>query len=137
MNMRKALLAAGLATALATPAALAHHSFAAEFTQDSAVIEGVVTEVWFRAPHIRYYVEVTGDDGTTEIWDTRGGSPSSLYRRGWTPTTVEVGDEIVIDGYLGRDGRKLMSIRTITFADGSELVGEAGAEDRYPDEGAD
>lgn len=137
MNLRHLATAATAAAALTAIKAGAHHSFAAEFTQDSAVIEGVVTEVWFRAPHIRYYVEVTADDGSKEIWDTRGGSPSSLYRRGWTPTTVEVGDEIVIDGFLGRDGRKLMSIRTITFADGSELVGEAGAEDRYPDEGAD
>ena len=77
------------------------------------------------------------ENGEKTVWSVEGSNTAGLYRRGWTPTTVEVGDEIVIDGYLGRDGRKLMSIRTITFADGSELVGEAGAEDRYPDEGAD
>ena len=42
----------------------AHHSYAAEFDPEHpATIEGVVTEVWFKNPHIRYYIKVTGEDG--------------------------------------------------------------------------
>lgn len=38
----------------------AHHSYAAEFDADSpATIEGVVKEVWFKSPHVRYYITVT------------------------------------------------------------------------------
>ena len=45
-------------------AAFAHHSYAAEFDRDSPItIEGVVTEVWFKSPHVRYYIKVTDEDG--------------------------------------------------------------------------
>jgi len=44
---------------LVAATAQAHHSFAAEFLEDqTATFEGVVTEVWFKNPHVRYYIEV-------------------------------------------------------------------------------
>lgn len=106
---------------LATAAARAHHSFAAEFLDDqTATIEGVVTEVWFKNPHVRYYIDVDTDDGT-ETWDVRGKSPTQLIREGWTPKTIQEGDRISVHGHLGRDGRKLMSIISIELADGTAL----------------
>jgi hypothetical protein len=118
---------------LAPTANFAHHSFAAEFIQESATIEGVVTEVWFRAPHIRYYIDVTTENGSVEQWDTRGGSPSSLLRRrALLPDSIEAGDKVVIDGFLGRDGRKLMSIKTMTLEDGTVFTLDAAAASRYP-----
>lgn len=107
---------------VATVTARAHHSFAAEFLDDqTGTIEGVVTEVWFRNPHVRYYVEIETDDGETVNWDVRGLSPTSLIRRGWTPKTIQEGDRIKVHGHLGRDGRKLMSIIWIELADGTKL----------------
>ena len=107
---------------VATVTARAHHSFAAEFLDDqTGTIEGVVTEVWFRNPHVRYYVEIETDDGETVNWDVRGLSPTSLIRRGWTPKTIQEGDRIKVHVHLGRDGRKLMSIIWIELADGTKL----------------
>jgi len=61
----------------------AHHSYAAEFDRDkSMTIEGVVTEVWFRSPHVRYYVSVVDEDGNEVTWDTRGLTPVKLVRMG-------------------------------------------------------
>lgn len=100
----------------------AHHSFAAEFLEDqTATMEGVVTEVWFKNPHVRYYIDVETDNGETETWDVRGLSPTSLVRRGWTPKTIQEGDRIKVHGHLGRDGRKLMSIISIELEDGTKL----------------
>ena len=103
-------------------AATGHHSFAVEFTaEETAIIEGVVAEVWFKNPHVRYYVDVTNDDGETERWDTRGSSPSLLVRRGWIKETISVGDTVVIKGHLGRDDKNLLSIIGIELADGTKL----------------
>ena len=101
----------------------AHHSFAAEFTADrKTTITGVVSEVWFRNPHVRYYVEVTTDNGSIEHWDTRGGSPALLTRRGWTKDSIRAGDRITLGGYSAKDdGRKLLSIIWIELADGTRL----------------
>ena len=108
---------------LASVAAVAHHSFSAEFTSDeTATIEGVVTEVWFRNPHIRLYVDVTDADGNVVTWDTRGTSPSLLVRRGWTKDRVTAGDEVTIYGHRAIDPeRKLLNIIWVELADGTRL----------------
>lgn len=102
--------------------ASAHHSFAAEFLGDQTrTIEGVVTEVWFKNPHVRYYIDVTNEDGETEKWDVRTSSPTLLVRRGWNRETISIGDQVSIEGYLGRDGRKIMSLISIELPDGTVL----------------
>ena len=81
----------------------AHHSFAVEFTAEKKVaIKGTVTEIWFRNPHVRYYVEFVNQQGKKESWDVRTSSPSLLVRKGWTKETIKVGDEISIFGHPGR-----------------------------------
>ena len=103
---------------------VAHHSFAAEFLEDVVLdIEGTVEEVWFKNPHVRYYVRVVNEDGDEELWDVRSASPTLLMRRGWTRETIKEGDYIKIHGHAGRDGRKLLQVITIELPDGS-TVGE-------------
>ncbi len=103
--------------------ARANHSFAVEFLEDQTdAIEGTVTEVWFKNPHVRYYIDARTEDGEIVNWDVRGASPTSLIRRGWTPKTIEEGDRITVHGHLGRDGRKLLSIIWIELADGTKLT---------------
>jgi hypothetical protein len=120
MTSRSLFLAA--VACLATAAAHAHHSFAAEFLGDqTTTIEGTVTEVWFKNPHVRYYIETIREDGEKEVWDVRGSSPTSLVRRGWTPKTIQEGDRVKVHGHLGRDGRKLISVIRIELADGTIL----------------
>ena len=106
----------------------AHHSFAVEFTAEKKVaIKGTVTEIWFRNPHVRYYVEFVNQQGKKESWDVRTSSPSLLVRKGWTKETIKVGDEISIFGHPGRDGRKLLSVISIKLPNGSSLG------QKYPD----
>ena len=105
----------------------AHHSvFAVYDINDSVTIEGVITEVWFKSPHIRIYVEVTGEDGNKVIWDTHGHNPSALRRRGWVRDTLNVGERITMSGDPTYDGSPKMFIRTITREDGSLLENKVG-----------
>ncbi|MBT8079634.1 MAG: hypothetical protein KJO31_13735 [Gammaproteobacteria bacterium] len=121
--LRILLAVSAIGLLLCGPASVvAHHSFAAEFLPDeTGTISGVVTQVWFKNPHARYYIEVSDDDGQVVTWDTRANSPSLLVRKGWTKESIKVGDQVTVHGYLGRDGRKLMSIITVTFPDGTVL----------------
>ena len=122
MNLSKFLIAATAILLVNQHAAFAHHSFAVEFTaEETAVIEGVVAEVWFKNPHVRYYIDVRNSEGETERWDTRGSSPSLLVRRGWTKETISPGDLVTIKGHVGRDDKRLLSIISVELSDGTKL----------------
>ncbi len=108
----------------------AHHSYVAEFDADSTTtIEGVVKEVWFKNPHVRYYIEVTDEDGNIVIWDTRGLTPVKLVRQGWTRKTIKVGDHVKVFGHVGRTNKTIMSILDITLPDGRVLTSRSVAYD--------
>ena len=113
-----------MALALLAPAAAsAHHSFTAEFVADkTATLKGTIKQVWFRNPHVRYLIVIENEDGEEETWDARGSPVVWLARKGWTKDTVQVGDSVEMYGYLGRDGRKMLSIMTVTLEDGTVLV---------------
>jgi len=107
-----------------------HHSYSAEFDRNApTTIEGVVTEVWFRSPHVRYYIKVTDEDGNEAIWDTRGLTPTKLVRSGWMKDTIKVGDRITMFGHGGRTNKTIMSIIDITLPDGRVLTSRSVAYD--------
>ena len=108
--------------------AYGHHSFTAEFVADkTATLKGTITQVWFKNPHVRYIMTVENDAGEEETWDARGSPVVWLARKGWTKKTIQVGDVVEMYGFLGRDGIKMLSIMTVTQADGTVLT------DRVPE----
>ena len=99
--------------------AAAHHAFAADYEAgNEGVIEGVITEVIYKNPHARYYLEVTNDDGEQELWDLQTMNLMTLGRVGWTKDTLQVGDSVTVEGILGRNDTKRMSINIVTVDDG-------------------
>ena len=109
---------------LGAPAS-SHHSFLAQYDEDTSFrIEGVVTEVWYQNPHARVYVEVTTDDGETEVWETETYPRNILARRGWRHDDLKVGDDVVVVGRRARDGGNRLQILGITRpSDGWEGIG--------------
>lgn len=113
---------------LAAASANAHHAFSAEFDNDKPIrLEGTVTKWEWINPHAWINLDVVKDDGEVEHWRVEGGAPNALIRRGWTKDSLPPGTEIIIEGFLARDGSNRASGRDITFADGSRLfVGSSG-----------
>jgi hypothetical protein len=102
--------------------ARAHHSFAAEFdAQAKGKLAGTVTRVFFSNPHVRYRIEVAGEDGAGEEWELQLGSVTALRGVGFGPETLAVGDRVVAEGELGRNGTKKMYVRSLETADGRVL----------------
>ena len=127
MSNRLALLVlAGAALTLSR--AGAHHSFAAEFLYDkSGTITGEVVEVLFVNPHARYFVALKDENGNEILWDAQTRSPNALFGIGWNKDTIRVGEQITIEGNLGRDNARKIWIREVRKASG-ETVRPTGEE---------
>jgi hypothetical protein len=49
------------------------------------------------------------------------GPPNALLRRGFTKNSLPAGTEIVVEGFLSKDGTNTGNGRDLTFADGRKL----------------
>jgi hypothetical protein len=127
MNSIRVLLFTSIVLCFYGLRADAHHSVFAEYDINKSVtIEGVITEIWFKSPHIRVFVAVTDADGNEVIWNTHGHNPAVLRRRGWVRDTLKVGERITMSGDPTYDGSPKMFIRVITREDGSILENKVG-----------
>jgi hypothetical protein len=102
----------------------AHHAFGGEFDANRPVLlRGPIVKVEWVNPHAWIHMEVKKPDGTREVWMIEGGSPNSLLRRGVTKESLQIGTEIVVDGYQARDYTlKRANGRNVTYPDGRKLV---------------
>ena len=102
--------------------ASAHHAFSANYDLDNVgTVEGLIEEVYWANPHVHYYLRVTGADGTDELWDVETMNLSTMTRRGWTKSTLSVGDEVKISGAQGRGGARRIWMDQVERADGKPL----------------
>jgi Family of unknown function (DUF6152) len=106
----------------------AHHVFAAEFDAKKPVkLRGTVTRMEWINPHAWIHVDVMGPDGKVVSWMIEAGTPNTLFRRGFTKTSLAVGTEILVDGYQSKDGSNRANGRDVTFSDGRKLfLGSSG-----------
>lgn len=117
------LIAAVATVALLAPVGgSAHHAFSANYdVENIGTVKGVVEEVYWANPHVHYYLRVKTADGGDELWDVETMNLSTMIKRGWNKTTVDVGDEVTITGAQGRNGTRRIWMGEVTRADGAPL----------------
>jgi len=127
-NPSVALAGVVLVLMVAAEPAPAHHAFAAEFDADRPIhLEGTVTKMEWINPHAWVHVEVEKPDGTVEKWMIEGGTPNTLFRRGFTKKSLLPGTKIVVAGYQAKDGSLKGNGRDLTLPDGRKLfMGSSG-----------
>jgi len=103
-------------------AALAHHSFAAEFDQNQPIkLQGTVVKFEWVNPHSWIHVAVPGAAGKQTTWRVEGGAPSALLRRGWNRNSLPAGTKIIVTAFRARDGDTRASAAEISFPNGQQL----------------
>ena len=123
MKQKLAILFASLGFVATLPIA-AHHSFAAEFDGKRPYrITGTLTKIQWTNPHSYFYLDVKDEKGNVVNWGCEGGGPGALSRRGFKKGDIKLGDVLIVDGYLAKDGSHLMDARRITLPDGRAVYG--------------
>jgi hypothetical protein len=106
----------------AWPAA-AHHSVSAWFVPDERQeIEGIVTEVRWENPHVRFFMRAPNADGEETIWEIETLSSAGIRRWGITPDLLSVGDHVRISGSPSRRGLANIFVRNMLLPSGQELA---------------
>ncbi len=122
--MKRFLLCSLLSVAVFTASrpAFAHHSFAAEYDANKPItIHGKLTKIAWVNPHGWIYVDVVNPDKTVTSWAVEFGAPNALLRRGLRETDFPLGTELTVDGYLAKNGKKIINGTNVKLADGRRL----------------
>lgn len=119
----RVLIAGAALLLLAALPALAHHSFSAEYDIDKPItLQGAITKVEWLNPHIFLYIDVKDKDGHVVNWAISGPSPNGLYTDGVKKSSLKIGDTIIVQAYLAKNGTKLANMSSISDAKGKLLV---------------
>ena len=111
-----ALLSIGGATS-----ASAHHSAAQFDFQNTVNLTGIVKEATFLNPHAQIVLEVTDDERGTRDIEFEGHSRNNIYRQGFRPDMIKIGDQITIRIWPMRDGSDGGYITALITADGQAI----------------
>jgi hypothetical protein len=118
---------------LAAAGASAHHSTAAVYDRGGALIEaeGVITEVAWVNPHVRFKMRGAGADGVERLWEIESNSVSIVSRFGLTAELVSVGNRVRIAGNGGRQADNVMWLTNMLLPNGSEILFGGGIRPRW------
>ena len=114
----------------AAETASAHHSFAAEFDITKPVtLVGKVTKLEWTNPHAYLYVDVTdAKTGMVTTWEIEMGSPNGLTRMGWSRNVLKPGDDVTVEGSLGRVRPNFANARSVVMTATGKKLGAASSE---------
>src|SRR5579862_6617514 len=101
-----ALAAAGAFVLAAALPVRAHHSFAAEFDSSKPItVKGTIQKLEWVNPHAYFWLDVKDANGKLTTYAFEALSPNALARQGWDRNSLKKGEEVVVDGYLAKDGK--------------------------------
>lgn len=98
-----------------------HHSMAIYDTAQQVSISGTVSRVAWRNPHVYIYLNETLDTGEVVNWEIEGFGPSAFRRLGWSQETLQIGDQLVVEGNPTRNISRRGLYPQTMHRDGSKL----------------
>jgi hypothetical protein len=116
-GLRFAGVVAGVA--LASGAALAHHSFAMFDSSQHKLVEGDVTEWNYNNPHSWLHVRAPGPDGQMTTWSFEGAAIVHAARQGVNGKSYSKGEKVRVVMSPLRDGRNAGALCFVIKEDGS------------------
>ena len=119
---------------LASFGVAAHHSRAAFFDMTKVVeLEGEITRVQWRHPHVRYWIQADAGYGGA-IWEMETTPPSLLERYGIGPEVLAAGTRVRVAGPPSKVAEHVMEVSHVLLPDGREVLLHTGLPSRWSQE---
>jgi hypothetical protein len=120
--MTTARYALAVCALISAPLAGAHHAFAPVYDGNKTVtITGVVTAFHFVNPHASMTLDVADGTDKAVTWTIEFDGRLNLTNKGWTDSSVKVGEHIKVTGNPTHTGSPRLFFVELTKADGTLL----------------
>lgn len=101
--------------------AWSHHSTAIYDSENPIELSGTVVEWQFVNPHCVIVLEVQDANGSPTVWSVEGSNTAGLFRRGWTPETLQPGDRILVRVRPLHSGAPGGNYSNVRWSDGTPI----------------
>jgi hypothetical protein len=116
MKLAFATVSVGMLLAATVPV-LAHHSFSATYDGNKPItLRGTVSKLGWSNPHAHIYVDVKNQKGEVVTWEVESAGASNLLKQGLRKEDF-VGAEVIIKGFLAKDGTPTVNASSFTLVD--------------------
>lgn len=85
-------------------------------TDQLVILEGELTEVFWRNPHVRFGLKVVDESGEDAFWELETGVPSQLESGGFTAGMFPVGGQVKAAGFVSRHRDDFLGLRNLLLA---------------------
>ena len=123
LNALRALPLFGVLAIVFHSEALAHHSARITYDMEQVIeVEGEVTDVIWRNPHVRFQLRGVDEQGNETSWNVESIPVSRLSRVGVTPDVLEIGETVRIAGFPARRPVRDVYAINMLLEDGREVL---------------
>ena len=113
-------LTAVLLMSLISAVSVGHHANVEHDTSIVEELEGQITEISWRNPHVRMTLNIAGEDGANQTWELEAQDVNSLGRRGLSEDLVPVGASVRVAGHPSRS-RNSLYVTNLLLPNGTEI----------------
>lgn len=125
-----------IALLLAAPASVfGHHSPFLYFDPTQSVeLEGTISNLRWRNPHVAFMLDATDSSGSNAEWTLETHSVSILRRMDIDRDLVGIGDSVKVAGWRARRGGNEIFVTNMLLPNGVEIAFDPGSPPRWTDE---
>jgi hypothetical protein len=116
--------------AMASLPLMAHHGIVTAYDVCKTVtleLDGVLTRLEWRNPHVILRLSVLGKDGKTLTWNIETPAPNVLNREGLNDFFTKTGDHIIAHVFVAKDGSRDAVTQELILPDGRTISAIMGA----------